>query len=330
MIGKAHSNKSYKATIQYLFKESKGAEIIFASGVSSETDDMIWQFEEIGKLHNRSKNKLIHAHFSLSLGESLNDDDWIEISKNYAKELEAKGNQIIAVKHKDKEYEHIHVLINRVSYDGKLLKDSFCSNKAAKLSDEMEQKFGLVVAKTRGNLLKEELKKVIDKSIEDMPSSLHDLWNKIRQSSWDIKHFKNGVSFFKKKNPTISLPGYKLGKNYTLKAIKARVKMQLSKLFNNTESHESLRPVMNRDALKSEIKEIISSALDTNPKNLEDLWSVINKSDWKVVLNNNRGVSFSIQNGNDLVLFKGSEISRSYSLSKLEKTLNPQSTFLDI
>jgi len=54
------------------------------------------------------------------------------------------------VRHHDTKHQHLHIVANRVGFQGELVSDKWCKNRTAKACDEMEKEFDLTVARDQG------------------------------------------------------------------------------------------------------------------------------------------------------------------------------------
>jgi hypothetical protein len=73
----------------------------------------------------------------------LEKEKWVEAAQDFAKDFKMENNQYIAVLHKDSKEEHIHILANRVGYDGKAVSDSNSYKRVAELCRKLELKHEL-------------------------------------------------------------------------------------------------------------------------------------------------------------------------------------------
>ena len=81
-------------------------------------------------------------------GKKLTEERLKEINQAFLKALKLKDHQYIAVVHHDKAHKHIHLFVNRVSYQGKAYKDQFISNKASRAAEQIPLERGLQTARS--------------------------------------------------------------------------------------------------------------------------------------------------------------------------------------
>ena len=131
MIGAIASDKSFKSTLKYIFKEEKKVKVVygnFPEAIDAVRDDgnlklLIEQFEQLTKNKPNIKKPCYHLKFSPAINDNLTYEDWSELSGKLLEELDLNGNQAIAVLHRDTLYpdservrEHLHLVINKIDY----------------------------------------------------------------------------------------------------------------------------------------------------------------------------------------------------------------------
>ncbi len=88
-------------------------------------------------------NKMVNISMSLAAGENLNDDEFKELAEAYLKKMGYIDCPYLLYRHYDKPYEHIHILVTTIDFDGKKIKDFNDHFKNIKVSRELEKEFKL-------------------------------------------------------------------------------------------------------------------------------------------------------------------------------------------
>ena len=233
MIGKAKSNKSLAATIEYNLKEK--AELFYANKLIGETiEDHQMQMHDLQKCYQGyAKQLTIHAILSphITEGDKLGKEQWNKIADEYLEQMSLKEHQAVGFIHSDKEHRHLHLVINKVNEQTfKLYHDGFIGKRTQKAADEIARKMGLIRAmeikrkniqnrqqgklnnddesetKPLGSkqLFRKELKNILaNKSIR----TVDDYFNEIRQAGFKVLQYHN--------KETKELRGYGIERNKT-------------------------------------------------------------------------------------------------------------------
>ncbi|OJU28594.1 MAG: hypothetical protein BGN92_09675 [Sphingobacteriales bacterium 41-5] len=149
MIGRAKSNKSLTATINYYLKDK--AELFFTNRLMGDCiDDYQIQMQAMQKSYpGLAKQLTIHAILSphITEGKNLTKEQWQTIAEKYLKEMSLQDHQAIGFIHSDKKHRHLHLVINKVKDPKpKLYHDAFIGKRTQKVADRIAQQMRLTRA----------------------------------------------------------------------------------------------------------------------------------------------------------------------------------------
>jgi Relaxase/Mobilisation nuclease domain len=163
MIGKVMTGASFYHCISYCLEDKKElseqqknqlsaldqlqhsgrAEVLEYNRCFGNKKELTRQFSDVQKLSRRVEKPVLHLALRLAPGEELTADQWREIGRECAKEFGVSDNQYLAILHKDTAQPHIHIVANRVGFDGKAAKDSNSYRRMAELCRKMERRYQL-------------------------------------------------------------------------------------------------------------------------------------------------------------------------------------------
>lgn len=151
MIGKAKSCVGGTALANYIMQDIKGYELI-RNGVVGETPtEILNEMRIIQDLNQRAKNKTFSFVLSPEKeeGNIISDEELKNITTDFLREMgfDPKERQYVAFVHDEKEHKHIHIVMNRVDYDGKLLPDNHIGKNAQWAAHRVAKKHTLKSAK---------------------------------------------------------------------------------------------------------------------------------------------------------------------------------------
>lgn len=156
MIGKVFIGKSFGGCIAYCLedKKMKGSEqeitmhnratVLKMNSCFGNKEQLIRQFKEVKYLNPKLSKPVMHITLGLAPGEFLEEGKLIEVAENCAEQFGFTDNQYLAVEHKDTDHQHIHIVANRIGFNGKTnVSDSNCYKKVANFCRKMEKKYDL-------------------------------------------------------------------------------------------------------------------------------------------------------------------------------------------
>ena len=145
MISKEIKGKGFRGALNYIYEKRANAEWICGSTISiAEPKYLTKEFSLYRKLRPEIKDPVFHGILSISKGENLSKEQWTYCIQHYLKTQGFNENHpFVAVKHNDKENEHIHIVASRIGLDGSLNRLSYSKYKGMQACRELEKKFNL-------------------------------------------------------------------------------------------------------------------------------------------------------------------------------------------
>ncbi len=142
MIAKAIKGKGFRGAVNYdLQKDGRRLLDTNMDGVTPR--ELAKEFGEIRKLRPKLGKAVLHVSLSAAPGEHLTDAQWVEIGRRYLHGMGLNDNQYLITRHEGIEHEHIHLLVNRIRFDGKVVSDSHDYRRHEVLMRAIERDYGL-------------------------------------------------------------------------------------------------------------------------------------------------------------------------------------------
>lgn len=142
MIAKAIKGTSFRGVLRYNLGKDE-ARLLDSNLDAEKPDDMAREFNEIHQLRPRLGKAVLHVALSASPGEHLSDAQWTAVAHRYLDHMGCENNQYVVVKHEDTDHEHIHLVINRVRFDGTVTSDSNDYRRQEVLMRQLEKELAL-------------------------------------------------------------------------------------------------------------------------------------------------------------------------------------------
>lgn len=146
MIGKIIKGQGFRGVLEYALQKEKG-KLIWTNMASCEPRGLAKEFGAIRQIKPRFKNAVFHAALSAPKNQNTTEEMWIQIALAYLKKMGFSKSQCVIVKHSDTEHDHIHIIANRITFDGLVVSDSKDFEKQEKALRAIEMDFGLVPLK---------------------------------------------------------------------------------------------------------------------------------------------------------------------------------------
>lgn len=143
MISKVISSASFRRTCQYVLGKD-GAYVLAADGIRDHCPRLMADdFEAQAELRRTISRPCFHAVLSFPPGEKVTDELMEELAGKYMDKIGMVDTQFAIIRHTDTEHPHVHVIANRVNFQGKAISDSMIGRQAKAAAQELTRDFGL-------------------------------------------------------------------------------------------------------------------------------------------------------------------------------------------
>jgi len=102
--------------------------------------ELVSQFNDVRTLRPNLSKPVMHISLSLDPEDLFTTEKLRQIGQDLAHEFGFEKNQYLTIYHKDTEHPHLHIVVNRVGFDGRCVSDSNSYHKVAELCRKLELK----------------------------------------------------------------------------------------------------------------------------------------------------------------------------------------------
>lgn len=137
--------KGFRGALRYnLEKVSRGvAEVLDHNFVTVSEKSILKEVQMIKVLRPNLQKFFYHTSINFPPTEDLTNEKMILIGKDYLQESGFTAHQYIMFRHHDADHPHLHILVNRINYDGKVLSDSNDFARCETILRDLEKKYHL-------------------------------------------------------------------------------------------------------------------------------------------------------------------------------------------
>ncbi|APA64264.1 relaxase/mobilization nuclease domain-containing protein [Maribacter sp. 1_2014MBL_MicDiv] len=165
MIGKVNlvSNNN---TIAYSWDQEKDATVVLRQNLLGENSKEISnEFKTIQNMNVKCKKNTMSFIISPTIkdGQKLTDKQFGEIAQRFITEMKLTNHQAIAFTHSNTKCKHMHLIINRINFNGRTYNDSFIGKRTTFSAEKVAKSMGL---KTVQDVQNEKLDKLKNLRLE--------------------------------------------------------------------------------------------------------------------------------------------------------------------
>jgi len=231
MIGKITVGKSFRGCISYCLDKDR-AELLDYQLCFGDKREIIQQFNELRQLNPKLTKPVLHISLSWAPGEKLTKENLHHVLDQAARDMGYENNQWIAVAHHDSGHPHLHIVVNRVGFDGRTVSDSNNYKRIAGFCRRMEKELGLQPVqsprrflpveerrKPRQDQRKERLRTIITESLKKA-RDYAEFEHRVRAAGYEVIRAR-GIRFIDDRK--VKVKGSELG--YSLQRIEQLLNM---------------------------------------------------------------------------------------------------------
>lgn len=194
MTGNMIKGKGFRGALRYnLEKVEKGvAEVLSHSFVEVSEKTIMKEIQMVRMLRPNLQKYFYHTSINFPPSENLSNERMNEIGGEYLKAAGFIQHQFIMFRHRDAEHPHLHILVNRIGYDGKVVSDSNDFARTEKILRELEKRYNLTEVMSS----KQALKRAVTKDELEMMKRTNEPSHKVhlQKSIIDVLRAKPRIS----------------------------------------------------------------------------------------------------------------------------------------
>lgn len=140
--------RGFRGLLDYALGKD-GAEVIGGTVAGQSPPEYAAEFGILRRLRPDVAKPVWHASLSLPPGERMERDDWNMLCNAFLirMDFDPAGTQWVAVRHRDAEHDHVHIIVSRIQSDGSLWYGQREVFRAIEATQEMEKDFHLTRTK---------------------------------------------------------------------------------------------------------------------------------------------------------------------------------------
>jgi hypothetical protein len=226
MIGIVRTSSSFRTTLRYCLEDKltparegeerkvaykQRAEIVLSHACYGNRQELAQQFAEVVKLNQNVCKPYLHIVLGLPPQDRLRNSQWSDVAKGCARAMDFEAHQYIAIVHRDTSHQHMHLLVNRIGFEGKVVKDRFLLPRISDYCRQTERKYELMrlPGPRRYQTQEQRQQESQDHRVQHLKRSIEhalrtacdypDFHDRMEQQGYRIYRSDKGIAFYKEK-----------------------------------------------------------------------------------------------------------------------------------
>ncbi len=125
------------------YAEGQRHRIIGGNMAGETVRELTNEFAAVRALRQGVKKPVHHAKLSAAPGDHLTASQWREIGEQYVEKMGFEDCPYVVVQHRDKAHDHIHIVISRVTLEGRVVSDWQSKMRSEAIMRDIEQQYDL-------------------------------------------------------------------------------------------------------------------------------------------------------------------------------------------
>jgi len=190
--------------LQQIEMERKQAQVIHYNQCFGNKKELIAQFVAVAKLNPKVTKPVFHLSISLAHDDAgkLQLQDKIDIAQELAGQFDFRDKQYVVITHSDTKHEHLHIVANRIGYEGPTANDSNSYRRMAEFCRSMEKKHELKQVLSPNKFLSQEKRVSKEQRIDQRKEKLKEY---LRRAIKVCKNTKEVAKYIEKQGYKVEL-----------------------------------------------------------------------------------------------------------------------------
>lgn len=188
MVSVANATKGSSQAIDYIMNDRGQAVELDRNYVMGENgQDILSEFREVQSLNTRCEKNTYSIVLSPDGAQrEFSKEELLQLTRDHLKNLGLENNQYIAYVHNSTKNQHVHIIANRIDFEGKAHKDNLISKRAQESAEKLAKERGLYTAK--------EITQMKRDMTKDLRQEISKAYTQCRNQATSIEHFSDLMS----------------------------------------------------------------------------------------------------------------------------------------
>lgn len=184
MVSVANATKGSSQAIDYIMNDKGQAVELDRNFVMGENgQDILSEFREVQSLNTRCEKNTYSIVLSPDGAQrEFSKEELLQLTRDHLKNLGLENNQYIAYVHNSTKNQHVHIIANRIDFEGKAHRDNLISKRAQESAEKLAKERGLYTAKEITQMKKDMTK--------DLRQEIGKAYTQCKNKSTSIEHFQ--------------------------------------------------------------------------------------------------------------------------------------------
>jgi hypothetical protein len=133
----------FRGLLNYALGPKKSPEMVAGNMAGENARDLASEFGDARAANAAVSKPVFHGSLSADPGDKVTADQWRAIAEAYVERMGYGDSLWVAVRHRDTDHDHVHIIASRVSHDGTRVQDHQERKRGERILRDLERDHGL-------------------------------------------------------------------------------------------------------------------------------------------------------------------------------------------
>jgi hypothetical protein len=133
----------FRGLLNYALRPEKSPELVAGNMAGENARDLASEFGDARAANTAVSKPVFHSSLSADPGDQVTADQWRAIAEAYVERMGYGDSLWAAVRHRDTDHDHVHVIASRIAHDGTRVQDHQERKRGERILRDLERGHGL-------------------------------------------------------------------------------------------------------------------------------------------------------------------------------------------
>lgn len=133
----------FRGVLNYALGPSKNPELVAGNMAGENARDLAREFADARAANEAVGKPVFHASLSADPGDQVTPETWRAIAETYVERMGYGESLWLAVRHRDTDHDHLHIIASRIAHDGTRVQDRQERKRGEAIVRDLERDHGL-------------------------------------------------------------------------------------------------------------------------------------------------------------------------------------------
>jgi hypothetical protein len=133
----------FRGVLNYVLAEKKVPELVASNMEGQDARELAHEFRDAREANPAVGKPVFHGSLAAAPRDQVSAEQWRQIVETYVERMGYKDSLWVAIRHRDTDHDHVHIVASRVAFDGSRVPDFQEKRRGEEVLRDLEREHGL-------------------------------------------------------------------------------------------------------------------------------------------------------------------------------------------